>query len=211
MDLPSEPEASDQPQQASAEADRLRLTSRDRPDPDERGRVYEATRAHAEAEAADRQPAAADRSADPPGSHRSGAGFDLSPDRDAETVEAIGRVRKAEAPITADTQTAERENTCGGWLEGLEFRLKGDDRLKEKVPEQEFLGKPGVQRHKYPLGDTGRAAVRGTGPYTPESFHAKQHITHESYERIRNPMTSRALDASHDNLLRDHRRRSDHR
>jgi hypothetical protein len=27
--------------------------------------------------------------------------------------------------------------------------------------------------------------------HTPESFHAKQYITHEAYERIRNPMTSR--------------------
>ena len=27
--------------------------------------------------------------------------------------------------------------------------------------------------------------------HTPESFHAKQNITHDSYERIRNPMTSR--------------------
>ena len=26
--------------------------------------------------------------------------------------------------------------------------------------------------------------------HTPDSFHAKQHITHESYERLRNPMTS---------------------
>ncbi len=26
--------------------------------------------------------------------------------------------------------------------------------------------------------------------HTPESFHAKQYITHESYERIRNPLTS---------------------
>jgi hypothetical protein len=27
--------------------------------------------------------------------------------------------------------------------------------------------------------------------HTPDSFHAKQHITHESYERLRNPTTSR--------------------
>ena len=47
-------------------------------------------------------------------------------------------MRKAEPAISADAQTAEKENTCGGWLEAFEFRLKGDDRLKEKVAE--YLG-----------------------------------------------------------------------
>jgi hypothetical protein len=26
--------------------------------------------------------------------------------------------------------------------------------------------------------------------HTPESFHAKQHVTHEAYERLRNPQTT---------------------
>jgi hypothetical protein len=26
--------------------------------------------------------------------------------------------------------------------------------------------------------------------HTPESFHAKQHVTHDAYERIRNPLIS---------------------
>ena len=59
----------------------------------------------------------------------------LSPERHAETTDAISRVRKAEPAISADAQTAERENTSGGWLEGFDRRLKGDDRLKEKVAE----------------------------------------------------------------------------
>lgn len=85
---------------------------------------------------ADRQPAAAvDRSTEPPGSHRSEGGFYLSPERHAETADAISQVRKAESPLSADMRTAGRENTSGGWLEGFEFRLKGDDRLKEKVAE----------------------------------------------------------------------------
>ena len=54
MDLPSEPEESGRPEQASAGAERLSPKSRELPDPDERGRVYEATRAHAEARAAER-------------------------------------------------------------------------------------------------------------------------------------------------------------
>ena len=53
-----------------------------------------------------------------------------------ETTDAIGRVRKAEPAISADAQTVEKENTCGGWLEGFKFRLKADDRLKEKVVDK---------------------------------------------------------------------------
>ena len=167
IDLPSEPEGSGRPEQAGAGGDRPWPGSRPRelPDPDERGRLYEATRAHAEATRAhaeaeaterpeqvpepgqsrdgtgqrgywdevprfgrmwadhvgrwpaERQPAAADGSADPPGSHRSDGGFYLSPERHAEAVDAIGQVRKAEAPISAGTRTAEQENTSGGWLE----------------------------------------------------------------------------------------------
>ena len=171
IDLPSEPEESGRPEQSSAGVERLSPKSQELPDPDERGRVYAATRAHAEAKAEERpeevpgseqraeqagqrrywsevprflrmwadhqerwpkdgQPGATmDGTTDPPGSHRSKGGFDLSPERHAETADTIGRMRKAEPAISADAQTAERENTCGGWLEGFKFRLKGDDRL----------------------------------------------------------------------------------
>ena len=71
-----------------------------------------------------------------PGSYRSNGGFLLSPERHTETIDAISRARKAEPAISADMQTAERENTSGGWLEGFDHRLKGDDRLKEKVAEK---------------------------------------------------------------------------
>ena len=177
MDLPSEPEESGRLEQASAAAERLRSKPPELPDPDERTRVYEATRAHAEADAAERpeqvhesgqrpelaspsywsevsrfrrmwadhkerwptgrQPAAgADWPADPPGSYRSNGGFPLSPERHTETIDAISRARKAEPAISADMQTAERENTSGSWLEGFDHRLKGDDRLKEKVADK---------------------------------------------------------------------------
>jgi hypothetical protein len=276
MDLPSEPEESGRPEQASARVERLSPKSRELPDPDERGRVYEATRAHAAAEAAerpqeasgsgtywnevprfrrmwadhegrwpkDRQAAATmDGAIDPPGSHRSKGGFDLSPERQAETTDAISRARKAEPAISADAQTAEKENTCGGWLEGFKFRLKDDDRLKEKVAEQleaepektsgEALRKiPDAIRYTFCFqpenyvrgyydikarleshghemylsnnswssreykGVNTRWVTQEGQPFevqfhTPEGFHAKQYITHESYERIRNPMTSR--------------------
>jgi hypothetical protein len=154
------------------------------PDPDERGRAYEAMRARVSAETPDafasgvsaetsdevmpgrrsdgtdqrsyrdevprfldmgadldrRWPAerrpAPDRSADPHGSYRSDGGFYLSPERHAETIAAIGRVREAEPGISADVRATEQENRYGGWLEGYEFRLKGEDRLKEKVAEK---------------------------------------------------------------------------
>jgi hypothetical protein len=32
-------------------------------------------------------------------------------------------------------RTIEQENRHGGWLEGFDRRIKGDDRLKEKVAE----------------------------------------------------------------------------
>ena len=276
MDLPSEPEESGRPEHANAGVERLSPKSRELPDPDERGRVYEATRAHAAAEAAerpqevsgsgtywnevprfrrmwadhegrwpkDRQPAATlDGAINPPGSHRSKGGFDLSAERHEETTDAISRVRKAEPAISADAQTTEKENTCGGWLEGFKFRLKGDDRLTEKVAEQleaepektsrealrkipdairytfcfqpenyvrgyydikarlesyghvMYLSNNSWSSHEY-KGINTRWVTQEGQPFevqfhTPESFHVKQYVTHESYEQIRNPITSR--------------------
>ena len=45
-------------------------------------------------------------------------------------------MRETEPSISADMQTVEKENPCGGWLAGFDRRIKGDDRLKEKVAEQ---------------------------------------------------------------------------
>jgi hypothetical protein len=185
---------------------------------------------------------APDRSADLPGSYRSDGGFYLKPERHAEAVAAIGRIREAEPAISADVQTVEQENEQGGRLEGLMCRLKGDDRLKEKVAAQlavepdkpafEILRKiPDAIRYTfcfesgnytkgyYDIKD--QLESRGhemyysknwwTNPeykgintrwvtaagqrfeiqfHTPESFHAKQCVTHDAYERNRNPLTS---------------------
>ena len=81
-------------------------------------------------------PAEPDRSADLAGTYRSRGGFKLDPERHAETVGAIGQMRETEPSISADMQAVEKENACGGWLEGFDRRIKGDDRLKEKVAEQ---------------------------------------------------------------------------
>jgi hypothetical protein len=241
------------------------------PDPDERGRVYEAMRAHVSAETADEasRPDGADqrevarfkeawddhvkrwpeksrpvvdRSADPPRSYRSDGGFYLNPERHAETIQAIGRVREAEPKISADMEATERENRYGGWLEGLKCRLKGDDRLKEKVAER-LEGEPdksaaeilravpdairytfclrpetytqgyydikdrleslGYQiyesRNSWDGAEYKGINTRWVTPegqrlevqiHTPESYHAKQYVTHDAYERIRNRLTS---------------------
>lgn len=275
LDLPSEPE---EPGRADHVRDRGadRPKAREVPDPDERGRAYEATRAHVSAEAADearpvrpaegsywhqapgfldqsadyrkrgqedRQPTP-DRSADPPGSFRSDGGSYLNPERHAEAVTTIERVREAEPAISADMQTIEQENGHGGWLEGFKCRLKGDDRLKEKVAEKleaeprlpvaealrevadavrytfcfqpesyaqgqyqikEQLESRGYEMYlsknswtdleykgintRWVTSDGQRFEVQF---HTPESFHAKHHVTHTAYERIRDPAASRS-------------------
>jgi hypothetical protein len=259
LDLPYE--LPDRPEQAGdRRADRLGA----KPDPDERGRVYEAMRAHVETEdsglaqetrlplddaerggywaevprlvemwagheerwPADGRPqAAAERSADP-------------------AADAIGQLREGEPAISADVRTAERENSCGGRLGGFEFRLKDEDRLKEKAVEGLAISTPDATpaqvlrlipdairytfcfpqetytRGYYDIKE--RLQNRGHEMYssknswdspeykgintrwvtpqgqrfevqfhTPESFHTKQDLTHSSYERIRNPLTSK--------------------
>jgi hypothetical protein len=183
-----------------------------------------------------------DRSADPPGSYRSDGGFYLNPDRHAEAVAMIGRVHEVERTISADMQRVKQENSHGAWLEGFKCRLKGGDRLKEKVAEQlkaepntptgEVLGEvPDAIRYTFCLepenysrgyydikehlesvgyemylskntwgsrqykGINTRWVTQGGQRFevqfhTAESFHAKHYITHDAYERIRNPMTS---------------------
>jgi hypothetical protein len=275
LDLPSEPEEPD-PADHVRNRDADRPKARDGPDPDERGRAYEAMRAHVSAEAgeetrpvrpaeggychevpgfldqatdyrmrgaADRQPAP-DRSADPPGSFRSHGGFYLNPGRHAEAVTAIDRVRKAEPAISADMRTIGQENRHGGWLEGFEHRLKGDDRLKEKVAEKleaeprmpaaealrevadairytfcfqpesyaqgHYQIKERLESHGYEMCYSKNSwtdpeykgiNTRWVTPdgqrfevqiHTVESFHAKHHVTHAAYERIRNPAASRS-------------------
>jgi hypothetical protein len=277
LDLPDEPDEPSRAEHASADgADRLVSKSREMPDPDERGRVYEAMQARISAYAAyqvspgrrpdgseqrnywsevprfrdmwvdherrwpERQPAAeTGRSADPSGWYRSKGGFKMNPERHAETVEAIGRVRETERTISASMRTIEKENTYGGWLAGFDHRIKGDDRLKEKVAEQAaaepdksssaILRKipdalrftcsfePNTYTEGYydveaRLRDLGHQMyqsanywadseykginTRWVTPHgqrfevqfhTPESFHAKEHVTHGAYERLRNP------------------------
>jgi hypothetical protein len=157
LDLPDQPDEPGRPERASANgADRPTPKRRELPDPDERGRTYEVMRAHASAETAgepsdattrsqqDQQadrPAQRDRrttadpSADTPGPHHRDGESGQHSEQQAETAGAIGRIREAEPGLSADAQAIEQENKHGGWLEGFKHRLKGEDRLKEKVRE----------------------------------------------------------------------------
>jgi hypothetical protein len=191
--------------------------------------------------------AAVDRSDDPPWSYRSDGGFYLNAEQHAETTETIRKIRGAEPRISADMQAAEQENRYGGWIEGFQHRLKGEDRLKEKAAEElaaEQL-KAGArktpaevvrqipdairctfcfERETYARGyydikerlesygyemyqsknSWGGREYKGINTrwvtqeghrfevqfHTPESFHAKEYVTHKAYERIRNPLIS---------------------
>ena len=193
----------------------------------------------------DKQPAASvNRSQDPPGSWRSNSNMLLKAEVHARTRDAIGNVQQAERSATGHVRDVERENVHGGWLEGLDFRLKGEDRLKEKVaevlkrepdrtPEEVVREVPDAVRYTFCLHaedytdgywdirqrleafgyemiynknywndpeykgintrwmtpDGNRFEVQF---HTRESYHAKQEVTHDAYERIRNPLTSRA-------------------
>ena len=188
-----------------------------------------------------------DRSGDPPGSWRSDSNLYLSPEDNARADEAIRGVRAAEPQVTTDLGNIVRESPYSAELRGLDFRCKGDDRLKEKsaetmqrrpdaTPEDAVKGTNDAIRYTVQLsnenyadgyqdvcdrmrangyemnyaqnywGDDGYKGIntRWETPdgqrfevqfHTPESYHAKQEVTHQAYERARNPLTTRAEQA----------------
>jgi hypothetical protein len=191
LDRPDQPDEPGRAEQADARGlDRPTPKPRELPDPDERGRAYEAMRAHIDsgpteqanplpapeqrcegagkptyryevskfldmwADHVQRWPtrprAAADHSADPP-----------------ERGEAIGRVCEAEQGLSSNAQRIEQQNDHGGRLEGFEYRLKGEDRLRDKIAE-----KLEVEPSKTPtealrqVGD----AIRYTYCFQPENY-----------------------------------------
>ena len=209
-------------------------------------RVPEFRRMWAEHEArwpAPREAAAADRPADPAGSWRGVGNQYLSPGQHAEACRVIEMTRQREGQISADMRQVERENSHGARLAGWEFRLKGPERLKEKIaakiehepgrsPADATRGINDAVRYTFRvapdryadayrdvkslLADRGYTMTysknhwrddpeykgintRWLAPsgqrfevqfHTAESLHAKQEITHGSYERIRIPLTS---------------------
>jgi hypothetical protein len=190
------------------------------------------------------EPAAAvvDRSRDPAGSWRGDGNQYLDPEQHVQANDVIAGVRQTEKKLTEHMRETERQNPCGGSLEGIDHRLKGEDRLKEKMAEQiehepnrtlaEMAGRisdairytycfePGsylagyrdvtqqLEARQYQMV-YGKNHWRDDPEYkgintrwvtpegqrfevqfhTPESFRAKQAVTHRSYERLRNPLT----------------------
>jgi hypothetical protein len=248
VELSSELEEPDRPSQPAALRDAHHRS--ELPDPDERSRLYDLTRAHVDAEESSYaaevprfQRMWADHLNRWPADHQPRTPLQLSPDRDTEATAAIARVREAEPAITADVLTVEQQNTCAARLEGIDHRLKGEPRLKEKLSlnaatpdatpadvlreipdairytfclqsENYTKGYYEVKQHLESFGyemyrsknSWENAEYKGINSrwvtpegqrfevqfHTPESFHAKQHITHDSYERIRNPLTTRS-------------------
>jgi hypothetical protein len=72
-----------------------------------------------------------DRSHDEPGCWRGDSGRALSPRDNANADAGCDRIANAEAQITARVEETERASA--GELAGKDFRLKGRDRLKDKV------------------------------------------------------------------------------
>ena len=191
---------------------------------------------------AERVAAAVDRSRDPAGSWRGDGQQYLNPEQHTQSKNVIAMVQRREEGLTPYMGQNERENTCGGRLEGLEHRVKDDDRIKEKIAEMlkrmpdRTVGEvvqalPDIIRYtfcfrsdNYTAGywdikgrmeDQGYSMIYSKNHWhddpqykgintrwvtaegqrfevqfhTEESFYAKQHITHKSYERLRSPLT----------------------
>jgi hypothetical protein len=168
----------------------------------------------------------------------------LSPDVHTNTKDAISKVHRTEPRVTTDLQRVEGESPFTPKLTGLEFRCKGEERLKEKVAEvirdnpdslphevvqiipdsirytfclrsddytagcrdikerlesrgyQMYLSKNSWEDSEYKGINTRWVTPEGqrfeVQFHNPESYHAKQEVTHKAYERIRNPLTSKA-------------------
>src|SRR5579859_8066402 len=183
------------------------------------------------------------RRADLPGSWRGDGDRYLSPQDNVEADRQIGLLRRPEEAVTGLLARIEHDNPHAGVLVGLDHRLKGPDRLKEKIADKmaeadvglagaaamiddavrytfcfgngEYVAGQGYVRQKlesagyamtycknhwlddpqykgvnsrWQSPDSGRFELQF---HTRESFYAKEQLTHRSYERLRQPTTSR--------------------
>jgi hypothetical protein len=210
-------------------------------------RFFRAWADHVRRWPAEKVAATVDRSQDQAGSWRGDGGQYMNPEEHTQAKDEIATLQRKEEALTKQMGQAERENAVGGWLAGLEFCLKGEDRLKEKIaellettsaqgttPAQIVRDIPDAIRYtfcfepsKYADGywdlkhrlETNESRMiysknhwcddpeykgintRWVTPegqrfevqfHTPESFHAKQQVTHHAYERSRNRLTGRS-------------------
>jgi hypothetical protein len=194
---------------------------------------------------AERVASEVDRSKDPAGSWRGDGNQYLDPEQHTQANEVIAGVARTEKKITEHMKQVARDNTYGGWLEGLPHRLKGEERLKEKIAEKiehepdKTPGGAGREINdaiRYTFCFEESAYTSGYGDvkqrlesggcrmiysknhwredpeykginsrwvtlegqrfevqfHTARSYHAKQHVTHNAYERDRNRLTQRS-------------------
>jgi hypothetical protein len=211
LDLPNQTDESDRTRPAR-DANATRLRAGELPDPGERGRVYEAARAHFSAEPADesghgaesnqppdavgqrgyrdevprfletwakidkrwsaiRDPTTA-LSSDAPESHHKDGGYSSSTELRKETIEVLSEAHETERGLSADAQVVEQENGYGGSLAGFEHRLKGEDRLRDKIVER-MEAEPGMTASEalHEVAD----AVRYTYCFEPENYTSGYH------------------------------------
>ena len=203
LDLPDQPDEPMRAMQADTDGpERSTHRSRELPDPDERGRAYEAARANVSAEtpveaSPGQRPDASDRQGywdevprflklraehEKDWQERTNAETDDSADRlelPAAVAEAIGRTRKAEPAISADAEAVGQENRHDGWLEGFKHRLKGEDRLSEKIAEQlEVEPQTTAAEALHEIPD----AIRYTYCFEPEKYTKGYYDIKERYE-----------------------------
>jgi hypothetical protein len=167
----------------------------------------------------------------------------LGPDQSEEAADSIGQIGAAERIVSDDIKGVEDDSNPRGWLEGFSFRLKGQERLQEKIAsayetsspdatigeiaervpdairytfcfsERDYTAgyygvKEGLEERGYHMYKSRNSwndpEYKGINTrwitaegqrfevqfHTPESFHAKHEVTHEAYERIRDPDTS---------------------
>src|SRR5579859_1137963 len=107
-----------------------------------------------------------DRSGDEPGSWRGDGGQFLNAEENLVAGHAHERVAAAEPDVTA-RQREVRSEVPGADLVGLEYRIKGEDRFKEKVAE-EVRAKP--ERSIREVADRIPDAMRYTYQIEPDHY-----------------------------------------
>jgi hypothetical protein len=190
-----------------------------------------------------RSPSDLRRPGDPTGSWRGDGDRYLSPEQNEQANRLIAELRQPEPSITADLTRIEAENPHGGRLVGVDHRVKGEDRLKEKIADNlRERNAMGLADAVAPINDAvrytfcfdgehylagfidlkqrlevagnrmlhGRNHWRDNAGYmgvntswvtpdgarfelqfhTRESFHAKEQLTHQAYERSRSRTSS---------------------
>jgi hypothetical protein len=110
----------------------------------------------------------------------------LTPEQHAQATDVIATVQQKEKIVTRDMTEIERENTSGGWLAGLKFARKGEERLKEKIADE--LGITPAMRPEDAISKL-NDVIRYTFCFEPENYAAgyselKQRLEAREYRMV---------------------------